>query len=484
MPASFQIAESQDHSTAVEDSEKHWGEAEVPSKHTSTHATNLKRFHIGDGCGESDGANSSLEYEYDRSWSVGDDKPVNPLIRRPSKKRSRSAAASKSSATKASLIEAALAEASHGWQFDAGAFAKLTDNRPLSTLGPYLMTHSGVVKALDLDIQKVSNFFAALESGYAEANPFHNRTLAALKMHAMYALLQHGGVSTAISSQSCDVVSSMTDLEKLGCLLAAAMRDHEHMALTSEFLVQIGHSRAITYNDQQVNEHHHVASGFAVLRKDGCNFMANLTQEQFTYVRSLVIDLMLATSLGVEGTKSHGVRLLQYAMKFVDVSYAAQRFDMYAKWVDSLESELFTQGDRQKELGHPVSIHMDRDRPGLSSLKLEFLHSSALPLLDLLVEVAPGVQPMKDAVVANCKSLDARAVNALSRPSLHREDCCHRQSVDSYSIVATSSEEMKKKKTSGRTRQRRAKFYASVRQRTPSPEVRLFYIQAWDSSQF
>jgi cAMP-specific phosphodiesterase 4/high affinity cAMP-specific and IBMX-insensitive 3',5'-cyclic phosphodiesterase 8 len=495
-PTSSQRIDSQEYWTMVDHDEK--SSVDVSPKHTAKQTTITQQFTIDNGCDEErGGAKGTLEYEYERSWIVRDDELVKPMTRRASKKRSRSAASSKNAATKAKAIAFALEEASKGWQFDACAFAKLTGNRPLSTLGPYLMTQSGVVKALDLDIEKVNNFFAVLERGYDDANPFHNRAHAALKLHTMYALLQHGGISTAISSESRDVASSVNDLEKLACLLAAAMRDHEHIALTNEFLVQVGHSRAVLYNDKQVNEHHHVASGFAVLNKDECNCMSNLTRDQFAYVRSLVIELVLATSSGIDCTNEPSqpiediIHLLQHTMKCVDICYAAQRLDVYSMWIDNLESEYFKQGDRQKELGHPVSNYMDRDRPGWASLKLEFLNSSALPLLDRLVEVAPGAQPMKDAVVANCRSLDARLdvtrnakSRSKSRPRFQKDDQRHRQSVDSYSMVATSSEESKKKKTSGRTRQRRAKFYASVRQRTPSPEVGSSYTQYWDTAQF
>jgi hypothetical protein len=65
-------------------------------------------------------------------------------------------------------------------------------------------------------------------------------------------------------------------------------------------------------------------------------------------------------------------------------------------------------------------------------------------------------------------AVDAIPSRVMRHHSFHEEDNSRRNSVES---VASADPEQRKKKTSGRTRQRRAKFYASIRQRTPSPEV-------------
>merc|ERR1719491_1258430 len=96
----------------------------------------------------------------------------------------------------------------------------------------------------------------------------------------MHSLLEHGGVSRATASAFSAVEGSSCQdghLERLAALLAAAVHDFEHKGVSNDFLVRSGDNRALLYNDQHVNEHHHVAAAFAVLRRPACNFLAKFS---------------------------------------------------------------------------------------------------------------------------------------------------------------------------------------------------------------
>ena len=45
------------------------------------------------------------------------------------------------------------------------------------------------------------------------------------------------------------------------------VHDYEHMGLNNAYLSKMQHERALRYNDNHVNEHHHVAAAFTVLLK-------------------------------------------------------------------------------------------------------------------------------------------------------------------------------------------------------------------------
>jgi hypothetical protein len=340
-------------------------------------------------------------------------------------------------------------------------------------------------------------------------------------------LLEHGGVADAVAPVFSG--NGGCCLEKLACLLAAAVHDHEHLGLNNEFLVRTRHSRATTYNDQHVNEHHHVASAFAVLHRPECNFLADMPEDDFRQLRNIVIELVLGTDMAKGGSilksfqdtfgvatdsstpspsspvsKQDAILLLQMAMKCADLGHLALPWDVHQKWVVRVQDEFFAQGDKEKAAGLPVSFMMDRSHPGCSKSQTGFFKFVALPLVRSLAEVAPAAQPMLDAAVANYRNWEdeENAQDCISMKPTQSlgSDCMTAipsDGSDSISMTATwtdasdrmtrmtskastlsmdssSTEASKPKKTSGRKRQRAAKYWASVRCRTPSPEPCLF----------
>jgi len=69
--------------------------------------------------------------------------------------------------------------------------------------------------------------------------------------------------------------------------------------------------------------------------------------------------------------------------------------------VRRLESEFFAQGDRERELGLPVSFLMDRGKPGASETQGGFFDFVVLPLFGELVRAVPAAEPVLLAVKEN-----------------------------------------------------------------------------------
>merc|ERR1719181_1368855 len=83
----------------------------------------------------------------------------------------------------------------------------------------------------------------------------------------------------------------------MACLLAATVHDFEHKGLSNPFLVQTEDERALRFNDKHANENHHVAAAFELAPRPDCNFLAELPPAQHRRLRSLVVDLVLATDM-------------------------------------------------------------------------------------------------------------------------------------------------------------------------------------------
>jgi hypothetical protein len=398
-----------------------------------------------------------------------------------------------------------LAGSLNSWQLDTLALADVTRNKPLSTLGVHLFSQLGLVEHFGLDQEKLSNFLVEIENGYDDANPYHNRSHAAAVMHAMYASLEHGGIARTCATALSEGDAAPDEhgkLEMMACLLAAAVHDYEHRGLTNDFLAKTCDARALLYNDNHVNENHHVAAAFAVLRRTECNFLSNLPAGEYRRLRSLIVDLVLGTDMANHGnlvklfseefetsatstplSKKGAVLLLQITMKCADLGHLALDWDLHVEWVRRLESEFFVQGDKEKQIGLPVSFLMDREKPGASKSQVGFFDFVVLPLFRALARAAPGASDVLFNVTENYQrwrdfeTSGNTGENASGKHVLRSQGSLTVSPAANEISTATVhfGEEISApaRKRSGRGRQRAAKWWASVRQRTPSFPLRV-----------
>eukprot|EP00930_Biecheleria_cincta_P026626 TRINITY_DN18743_c0_g1_i1.p1 TRINITY_DN18743_c0_g1~~TRINITY_DN18743_c0_g1_i1.p1 ORF type:complete len:416 (-),score=82.78 TRINITY_DN18743_c0_g1_i1:125-1372(-) len=323
-------------------------------------------------------------------------------------------------------VEELLIAAFDAWELDTLALAEATGNRPLSSLGMFLFSKLGFMETLQLDSQKVINFFVSIEDSLNDANSYHNRAHIASVMHCMHAILHHGcireiAVAELItqSSATADVTDADCSLGIMTCLIAAALHDYEHLGLSNDFLVNTCHERALFYGGEHVNERHHAAAGLNLLCQPECNFLEALPRGTFGRICDIVADVIIATDMAkhkdivaklqnmlgnCQPEDGHGEDsrlLLQAALKCADLGHLAMPWDLHQRWVLNLEEEFFDQGDRERELGLSISFLMDRDKPGVSQSQQGFFDYVVLPLFTAFSDAAPAARPLLDGVLAN-----------------------------------------------------------------------------------
>ncbi|GLC67880.1 hypothetical protein PLESTF_000618600 [Pleodorina starrii] len=105
---------------------------------------------------------------------------------------------------------------------------------------------------------------------------------------------------------------------------------------------------------------------------------------------------------------------LQLALKCADIGNLGRELECYKRWVYGLEEEFFRQGDKERELGLPISPLSDRTKQGVSKSQTGFFDFVALPLVHAMAAAFPGAQPLLRAFLDNYnhwKRADAAAAS-------------------------------------------------------------------------
>jgi len=246
----------------------------------------------------------------------------------------------------------------------------------------------------------------------------------------MHCLVSHGGVAEAATMAIGPIEDSCRQLKlvTLASLLAAVVHDYEHEGVNNDFLVKTLSNRSTVYHDKSPNENHHVASAFRVIQSQECNFLEAMSVKELRQLKSLVVQMVLATDMAEHGnllkkfkevaaqnalnksdatgaiafSEGDATVVLQIALKCADLGHLAMPWSCHIRWVQRLEEEFFTQGDKERKEGMPdISFMMDRNKKGASDTQVGFFDFVVLPLFRELAGALPAVQPMLSAVEDN-----------------------------------------------------------------------------------
>eukprot|EP00727_Mastigamoeba_balamuthi_P011282 m51a1_g6777 putative camp-specific 3 -cyclic phosphodiesterase (709) ;mRNA; f:127105-129811 len=256
----------------------------------------------------------------------------------------------------------------------------------LPAIADAVLNYSGIYETLSLSPKKTMNFVRKVNSMYHEV-PFHNQLHAADVLQTLCSLVAMVGENT------------FTPLERLGLYIAAIAHDVDHPGLNNAFQIATRSELALRYNDKSVLENHHAATAFSVACSDDCDFFTALSRKEQNDVRALVIDLILATdmsrhldmmamfnmkiSAGLDFSNANDrLVAMRCLIKAADVGNVAKPLDLQRKWGDLVTAEFFLQGDRERELGLPVSAFMDRTQTNVAKSQIGFIDFVGLPLFE------------------------------------------------------------------------------------------------------
>jgi hypothetical protein len=310
---------------------------------------------------------------------------------------------------------ARMLELSEDWKaFDVFELCEATGNRPIVVGGMHILQRHGILDKLGVKAATMANYLDALERGYVGSNPFHNNVHAADVMFTLNYFLGRPLFREMVGP-----------LDKFGALLAALAHDFAHPGVSNAFLMTTRSEEAVLYNDQSVLEMFHAAGSWRLLLTSSeCNVTEGFTPEMYKQMRETHIAMILATDLKVHcrailrnsaqfcATLSDAVLpslkvhfehlgrlktriatdafvsverkdvlfLLGQALHAADISNPAKAQHLQIKWTQRVMKEFFLQGDRENELGLPISAFMDRQKTSIAQCQMGFISVLVKPL--------------------------------------------------------------------------------------------------------
>lgn len=220
-------------------------------------------------------------------------------------------------------------------------------------------------------------------------------------------------------------------------LFAAIIHDMEHPGFNNDFLIKTRAPVAVTYNDRSVLENHHCAQGFRALLHPRLNFTEALSPQDFSTFRSAVIQLVLATDMSRHGEymklttdplwptgalplpqpllsfarvlamsalcstfsnllskpatgEPNDLKLLELVLKCSDISNIVKPFHIGKQWAVRVTTEFFAQGEKEIELGLPLTPMCDSTKTRVSS-QIGFSKFVARGCFSALVRIFPSL---------------------------------------------------------------------------------------------
>ncbi|XP_015257933.1 PREDICTED: calcium/calmodulin-dependent 3',5'-cyclic nucleotide phosphodiesterase 1B isoform X3 [Cyprinodon variegatus] len=289
------------------------------------------------------------------------------------------------------------------WSFDVFALNSASSDHALQTLFFELITRYDLNSRFKIPIACLTEFLSALEKGYCKYNnPYHNLIHAADVTQTMHCLLLRSGL--VVRHTPMNTKHWLTELEVMASLFAAAIHDFEHTGTTNNFHIHTRSEFALIYNDRSVQESHHLSAAFRLLQDDKLNIFINLTREEWMEMRSLVIDMVLATDMSshllqVKAMKSclqqqeriDKPKALSLLLHTADISHPSKPWALHSRWTKALMEEFFRQGDREAELGLPFSPLCDRNSTLVAESQIGFIDFIVYPTFSLLTDIAEKI---------------------------------------------------------------------------------------------
>lgn len=299
---------------------------------------------------------------------------------------------------KSNPSELAVFSTVNSMEFNIFTLKDCTHNRPLHSLGRFLLLDSGLCCRLHISLSKMNDLLIALEAAYFPL-PYHSSTHAADVLQAVHAC----------------VGRELTEREEMVLYLAAAAHDVGHPGRNNAFLVNTGSQLAVLYNDKAVLENHHVSTLFRLMNEEKNAIFAGFPRSDYMQIRSTLINMILSTDISdhsrlltaVQTTPfppsdPHQLRSLHlsFILHAGDISNPTRSWSLAHTWTQLILEECFQQGDEEQRLNLPLGPLNDRSLD-VVKCQIGFIEHLVEPTFKVLGEVLPATQGLRETLAKN-----------------------------------------------------------------------------------
>lgn len=329
-------------------------------------------------------------------------------------------------------------EASTGLAARRGSAVKLASDAGTSSISPTAgrrrssAVRRGGAHSTDDLAATIVNFVMAVSGSYEDEKqvPYHNFA------HALDVTLTLHHVLRSVHAEN---FFSMA--ETLGLIVAALAHDIGHSGVDNRFLTVTGDPLALIYNDQSVLENMHCARLFEITSRPGCTIFQKMEPTAFCELRSVCVQAILGTDIkkskqlvremvltfemkqdvfdglwelherperlppfdliSIFGASEQSSMLRKFFVHFCDQSNSFKSWKICNFWGKAMLEEFSLQGQREAELGLPVSYLFDKKQCCGPKALITIIDHSTVPLCVAARNLFPALLKCEDAMVDN-----------------------------------------------------------------------------------
>ncbi|XP_070544781.1 dual 3',5'-cyclic-AMP and -GMP phosphodiesterase 11-like isoform X2 [Ptychodera flava] len=285
-----------------------------------------------------------------------------------------------------------------------------------------------LVQKFRINYEVICRWVLSVRKNYRSVT-YHNWRHAFTVAQTMFAMLRTGQMHNVFG-----------DLEALALLIACLCHDLDHRGTNNSFEILVGSPLAQLYSSSTM-EQHHFDQCIMILNSKGNEILANLTQDQYSYVIRLLEQTILATDLAVYfrtrgdffkavdagqfnwSNDEHRDLLRCMMMTACDISAIAKPWEVEKQVAEQIADEFFQQGDiERRKFNKTPSDMMNREKKDLlPKMQVEFIDAICLPVYKALTSINDKFKPLLRGCVSNREKWQELAEETETR--LRRKEC-------------------------------------------------------------
>ena len=186
-------------------------------------------------------------------------------------------------------------ESMNSFDFDPFKMSEVLQRENLFTMTVYKMITNlpKLGSSLQLNNDKLVHFLSKIGSGYRRNVQYHNDLHGADVAQSMYMFIQQGCLA---------LVASLTYLDLISAITAAACHDYDHDGYNNSYHVKFMTDRSIRSNDKAVQESWHAAEAMQVLLRQDSTFIDGISTDELKVLRMRITGMILATDMAAHNS--------------------------------------------------------------------------------------------------------------------------------------------------------------------------------------